>query len=148
MGADLCGHIMVGPKKISQEAVDRAIRIAESLTTECMKAIKENKPVAADTGSYYYYDTPSHGRIDTHIAEEIADLSPSSIEGYIRAFVNIWNTEDSRDLMARMMPGSNDKKIVVCGDRTWGDGPQEESTWWYANLIGDKLGVFGELGIE
>ena len=69
---------------------------------------------------------------------------PSSV---VTDFAVMWNDGGYRDQMGRCVPGDPTRRIVVVGERTWGDGPEEGSAWQLAEAM-DHLGLFEVLGIE
>ena len=74
-------------------------------------------------------------------------MAPGPEAGVVTDFAAMWNDGGYRDRMERGVPRDPTRKIVVVGERTWGDGPEEGSAWYLAEAA-DRLGLFELLGIE
>jgi hypothetical protein len=155
MGADLCGYIFVGPYKIDPKKYARAKKELEILAhnarvvKEALKAKGKDDEVSIDD-----FPKSMHG-----LAAEIADNNGEDWDGVAGAiaaavetldeFVRLWEDEGYRDMMSRStpFPGKRWAKILVSGERTWGDGPDHDSAWGISDRA-SRLGIPGLLGID
>jgi hypothetical protein len=139
MGADLCGYILVGPGTLDRERVDRALARVERLQRQADTEETDREPLRGVVRRACDEFFPGADLFLSWL-EDI----PSSV---VTDFAAMWNDGGYRDRMERSVPGDPTRKIVVVGERTWGDGPDEESAWYLAEAV-DRLGLFDLLGIE
>lgn len=141
MGADLCGHIMVGPRKLDPAKVKKAREFMAKLVVQAKqkRSGKELKSVLADK---YAVEQLSDG--SENVGDAIAAIS--RLDGIVDDFLQVWECQ-YRDQMARDLPGKKGWQIVVAGERTWGDGPEIGSAWYVCDRI-VQLGLYGKLGLK
>lgn len=137
MGADLCGYIMFGPKKITAKAKKEAVKFA----AELVKKGDKKRGVLTKQGPRRYIT------IQLGSGEEDVFSDLDEIKGLINDFVKMWNEGGYRDMMERALPDSKDEKVLVCGERTWGDGPDSDSAWGLSDRVAG-LGLLPVLGIR
>jgi hypothetical protein len=139
MGADLCGYILIGPKTLERDRVDMAIGRVERLQQQADDEETDREPLR---GAVRRACDEFFPEMDLFLSW-LADV-PSSV---VTNFAAMWNDGGYRDRMERGVPGDPTRKIVVVGERTWGDGPEEGSAWYLAETV-DQLGLFELLGVE
>lgn len=122
MGADLCGYIMIGPMKLDPVAIKETIKEVANMLDLIKKAEAGDKQAVSTLTETYGVDA----RLTELEAGNLDVLNPQTL---VEEFVQMWEHEPYRDMMSRMLPGEKDKKIVVCGERTHGDGPDPDSAW-------------------
>jgi len=139
MGADLCGYILVGPETLERERVDIALVRVERLQQQADAGETEREPLRDvlkhACGAYF------SGPVD--FLAWLEDIPASTVTD----FAAMWSEGGYRDQMGRDLPGDPTKRIVVVGESTYGDGPEEASAWWLAHAM-DYLALFPVLGIE
>ena len=145
MGVDLIVHILVGPNKITNK---RSIERAVKQVKKCVDAAKmanrllstnREEDIDKDPRKEWLlfllreeqYSSYSEARV---CIEAIALSKPKIV---VKEFVTWWNRCGSRDTLWRQLPHDKKKKIVVCGESTYGDTPDGEGfrivreSWWY-----------------
>jgi hypothetical protein len=170
MGADLCGHVLIGPRELDQGAVDAAVEhvktcldqqaelrkiITEASTSDeaydeaCVKvcSMLEQAPFRRCFGSVM-----EEFQIDAiDEALEMDFLGGKAPEVFVAGFVGAW-AHKCRDSMGRSYEDprtheiDTDFQIFVAGERTWGNGPEKDSAWWYCEVAA-QFGLFDLLGI-
>jgi len=143
MGADLCGYILIGPKKLSKSKIREAKRqlrhmivLARNLQRD---AIINSDVISKTFPRVDLYTLNEHGEAD--ILSVIAETEMELLNDFVR----LWNHGGSwRDYMCRE---HKDLRILVVGERTYGDGPQEGSAWWMVEQL-TVLGLLDILGIK
>ena len=161
MGSDLCGYIVVGPVKITVEKITEATNLLTLLKQKATAALAKpiNKEamsdflllmgksrVKADAAAKRYIEL--RARFDQDEDGEQAEwLSQCAPEQFINEFVAAWDGSGWRDQMSRLMPGDDKRQILVAGERTCGDGPEEPGMWFSCQKL-DQLGLLGVLGLE
>jgi hypothetical protein len=139
MGADLCGYVLVGPRRLTRRKVRAAIARLGRLRRQAEAGQTDQEPLHSVAR-----------RANDELGLDVEDCLSASSDSPSRAladFVAMWNDGGYRDQMVRSLPGDRRRKIVVVGERTWGDGPQEGSAWYLAETV-DRLGLFEILGLE
>jgi len=139
MGADLCGYVMIGPETLDRGRVDLALARVERLGQQAEAGEMDDEPLrgVVRRACDEFFPEPDM------FLSWLSDIPP----GVVADFAAMWNDGGYRDRMERGVPGDPTRKIVVVGERTWGDGPEEGSAWWLAEAA-DRLGLFELLGIE
>jgi hypothetical protein len=142
MGANLCGFILCGPRKIAPDKIEAAIKHVEE-TLKLLKVLVDGEPHAKETEELEKRLPCFDPRYpDAHSA--YADEDPKVL---VFNFVDMWENEPYRDMMSCYFPGDRDKKIIACGERTWGDGPEPDSAWGITEKA-ELLDIPQMLGIE
>lgn len=139
MGADLCGYILVGPETLDRKRVDVALARVERLQQQAEAEEADQEPLR---GAVQRACDDFFPEADLFLSW-LADVPPSVVTD----FAAMWNDGGYRDRMERGVPGDPARKIVVAGERTWGDGPDDDSAWGLASTM-DQLGLLELLGIE
>ena len=166
MGADLCGYVLIGPRELDQGSVDAAV---EHIKTCLDQQAELNKIIETAKGSDEAYDKvcsmleqgPFRRYFGSVMEEFQIDALDEALETdflggklpevFISGFVGAW-AHECRDSMGRSYEDPRthetdpDFQIFAAGERTWGDGPQEDSAWWYCDVAA-KFGLFDLLGI-
>ena len=138
MGADLCGYVLVGPKKLKASA--KAVRLCEKVAAKLTAAAEAANEKKTEIALGDFWNEFSH--YPDELLEMLRLLPPHQL---IDDFVRFWNRDDiPRDSMAKSY---KDRRIVVAGERTWGDGPAEGSAW-YLCQVASLCGLFEVFGIE
>jgi hypothetical protein len=176
VGADLCGHIMVGPHRLNRAAIKRTeetfLRI-QTILKPALEALREKAEVLRTK-----QEDVTLGMLQQTVGEkkskELAELlgAPTPTKAYITLwadgacpvlesferlvsldihelltdFVCMWEGAFHRDRMSRYTPDRR-QQIVAVGERTWGSGPEEGSAWWLANQMTD-FNLLAPLGIR
>lgn len=152
MGADLCGYILVGPRKLNKKKVAAAIEHLK----ETIKLAKQAHDLSLDNSVPVNQiillkqrlsrvgPQASNGEV-LEEAEEVLDVDPLTT---VSEFQNMWDNAPYRDMMTRSLPGDKKRKILVCGERTWGDGPDPDSAWGITDAVDRFTELFEMLGIE
>lgn len=151
MGADLCGYIYVGPSEFTDKQWARAharILFLQHTAQEILNTLDTGEEINPEVHAYQqlYEVGEAQGMDDLlEIAGWVQGLDADDIMGGI---ASMWYAQ-FRDVMKRPLDelDRHGKWIVVTGDRTWGDGPEPGSGWWYASLL-TTLGLEPLLGIE
>jgi hypothetical protein len=155
MGADLCGYILIGPMKLDRKKVKAAIKEL----TETIKILK----TAFETKEDFGFSCERRGQAVKALKKRLPSLDPKAtymdlVNDYeqladmdpkktVMDFVAMWEKGGYRDMMDRRFPGDDKRKILVCGERTWGDGPEPDSAWGITMTVG-LMDLFDILGIE
>jgi hypothetical protein len=154
MGADLCGYILIGPMKLNKTKVKTAVKYAEETIALAKKASTNERSMfpsneRLDSVSVVRKRLPriDPDSTDLDVLEECEEIADFDAKTAVKDFEEMWNKESYRDMMSRRLPGDNKKKIVACGERTWGDGPEEDSAWGVTDAV-SRLGLLERLGIE
>jgi hypothetical protein len=130
---------MVGPMKLDRAAIDIAYVETAILFEVIKKALEGDKEACQEMTKY---------DIDLRLVDlYLGNINNVNATHLVSSFVNMWNNEYHRDMMSRTLPGDNTKKIVVCGERTCGDGPEDDSAWGVTKKA-MFLGIPELLGIE
>ena len=139
MGADLCGYVMVGPETLERERVNAALVRIERLQQQAEAEEMDREPLrgVVRRACEEYFSEPAF------FLSWLSDIPSCTVAD----FAAMWNDGGCRDRMERDVPHDPTRKIVVVGERTWGDGPEEGSAWWLAEAM-DRLGLLEVLGIE
>jgi hypothetical protein len=159
MGADLIGHILVGPKTITVKRKGESKKFFTQLVARANELMKdENWDIDTFLGDmalariYRHFIKGDKSQFDTFCSQlcELIDRRDSLpyddptgdvINKLIDKWVDWWNKPQGRDTMYREW-GS--KKIVVCGGTSYGDSPSDEFDE-ISDLI--ALGVLDVLGV-
>jgi len=164
MGADLAGHICVGPREPSAETItkarEHAIRVLAQVEEARALIKKEGTTVVTrviENSQHFSELVAAAQRVDCD--NDLVDFIESSIIGqygpdeFVTEFLNMWeHREKYRDVMSRdfIDPQSgvvdSDFQILVVGERSWGDGPCKGTAWWLCKHA-DWLGIMDILGI-
>jgi hypothetical protein len=133
MGADLVIFIVIGPQVLLNSKRYEAIAVAQK-SIECFRPNMENSDsLDSDIDSYW---------------ERVSDpnAGPISAEAFVDIFYSMWNNQEGRDVMSRMIEmydeyGNRFERIIlVAGNQTWGDEPDG---YGYSCLaLASMLGLF------
>lgn len=142
MGADLCGYVLVGPSKLDKKKVEYAKKQMKKLKSFLEQLSPE--PTAKEISDLL------KGKVDNRVVSLLSSYVEDFGEGVpdpdvINDFVDLWTSGGYRDMMSR--PFKENLQIVVAGEMTWGDGPEEGSAWHVCEQAA-RLGLFELLGIE
>lgn len=150
MGADLCGYILVGPKKLSAASIKKATQHAKAVqaaASEMLKKVADGlDPFKALEKDGVLTEILESMNMDDVPNEGLAQITEVNTNDIVDAAVDAWGG-GHRDWMDRELPGSRTHKIGVCGNMTWGDGPEEGSAW-HAMDVACRWGVLDALGIK
>jgi hypothetical protein len=141
MGADLCGFILVGPMELDAKKVEEAKAWFDRLKDQ---AENENDDEAPDLKALLANEWAVEA-IGGGDQEGAIEAILGYDENFVAQLCDFWTAGGYRDAMARELDGN--RKIVVAGERTYGDGPEPGSAWWLCGQA-DALGLLERLGIE
>lgn len=167
MGADLCVYILVGPNELSDDAVNNALSTyklraeavnaaqtrvnnSESVLDEhidmigkAFAGVKSGKDAKAFS-TLMIGDDP--GDLITYQLSELVccDIIKSNPDVDPVETIRWWDQARARDAASR--PFGKDRKIVVAGERTWGDSPEGIGFRWCKFV--DEWGLSKILGLE
>ena len=161
MGAALIGHICVGPKEPSAENVSKAREHAKCVLAQFEQATalieKEGEDAVADVIEKRFPEIVKVAKQAGY--DDLVDFVGLQVTGqygpdeFVTECLNMWeHREPYRDVMSRdfIDPQSGvvdpDYQILVAGERSWGDGPYENSGWWLCERAA-WLGIMDILGI-
>lgn len=160
MGADLVVHIVKGPAKITNSVANRAARHACQVVQFAQKVNgllgllntrtltdKEGALLAGALEDPRLKDFAESEQIDriTDASSYLNDIATSDPAREVDRFVEWWNTCGVRDTSWVFDPDNMKKKIVVCGDTTWGDEPSGDGyallsrAYWFG--IPQRVGI-------
>ena len=161
MGADLVGHICVGPKEPSAESVKKAREhvakvlaqfeearafIKKAGDDDVADAIEKRFPAVVEVAKQAGFD-------DIVVFTEMDIAGTYTADEFVIEFLNMWDGRDLyRDVMSRCFIDpqngavDRDYQILVAGERTWGDDPDPDSGWWFCEHA-SWLGIMEILGI-
>jgi hypothetical protein len=124
MGSELCGYIMCGPRKLDPAKIEAAIEETAELLVLINKVLNDevNDEAMKELQKIIHVDP-----LDAIL--ELDKFRHANAKVLVYSFVRVWECEPYTDVMSRSFPGDDTKKIVVCGDSTYGDGPEEDSAW-------------------
>ena len=146
MGADLCGYILVGPKKLEKKKVKAVKQRFSSMkiTAQKMQADRDWNSVAKLHKAFPEIDLDRSDVFGCEPAEAIEHLANMEVNLVVE-FVELWEHGGSwRDYMSRLF---KDRLILVVGERSFGDGPETGSAWWMVDQL-EALGLLDGLGIK
>jgi hypothetical protein len=130
---------MVGPKKLDRASLNIAYVEATILFETIKKALGGDKEARQEMTKY---------DVDLRLVDlHLGNINHTNATLLVSSFVNMWDNEPHRDMMSRTLPGDDTKKIIVCGERTCGDGPEDDSAWGVTKKA-MFLGIPELLGIE
>lgn len=144
MGADLCGYIMCGPENLDKKKVEKAKKWLAKVVAQAKANDKEGAELKSLLEREGVIEQLSGGSEDVALVLALAAIA--GMGTLLNDFLRVWDG-DFRDQMARDMPFKKGWQIVVAGERTWGDGPDEESAWGISERA-STMGLFDMLGIE
>ena len=142
MGGELCGYILVGPEDLdlgniakAKEEVARIKILARTSVANSDRLTKKETKELDDL-------------LELFNTGDVKDLLEEYLEAFeVQTFVDAYNN-DYRYAMSRSWKFEDtQKRIFVCGEVTWGDGPTPNSAWWITQ-IANHLGLFEILGLE
>jgi hypothetical protein len=167
MGADLIVFIAKGPQKFSKRSLMRAARHAKQLRkkanklyemTEELEALSEGSRERADLAlkidKFFTNQAFSGIRCQTGLdgVDALKDAgylvemaSEIIIEKLVSDFSEWWESCNAPDTSSRTDPDDKRRKIVVCGELSWGDSPDGygyklmDKAYWFE--IPEMLGV-------
>lgn len=143
MGKAFVGHILVGPETIAESQIAPVLEAAKNIR-DGVKAL-----IAREEFSREHPDFKEGGRLfavrwrDFEDYDWIAECSDKEIEEFLYEFVRTWNEQPYTDMVSRL---HNGKKILVCGDWSWGDTP--EGGGYDSINQADMFGILDLFGIE
>ena len=172
MGADLCGVIMVGPRDFDPEDIKKAVayvnhlcRLHDETVTRLESAYEtgHNDEVLAEIEVELEEGNRLQELDEMMSATQFDDIVeflereplPNGCEDgsdFVALFIKMWNGL-YRDSMMRPVVDprtgevDQDFRIFVAGERTWGDGPDDDSAWGVCTKA-TELGILDILGIH
>lgn len=135
MGADLIVFLSKGPRKFTKRSIEKATKRAKDLQS---KARKLKTLVDRENWEEHLeeirklFNTPDFSSlqqqkgIDAESLRDydyLDDLIKENVPKLIKEYVDWWYSCSGRDTAGRSDPDDKNKKIVVCGDMSWGDAP-------------------------
>jgi hypothetical protein len=167
MGADLIVFILKGPTKITKASIKKAERRATEIILFASKvyeairtrdeALNGNGRALNDEERELFRTALNNPLLAGFNAQEqhssteecedmFEKMAASTAKDEVEKFVEWWESPIGRDTSFRQDPDDKRKQIVVCGDSTWGDGPNGgegydlvNEAYWYD--IPQNLGV-------
>lgn len=136
MGADLIVFIAKGPNKFQKRTVERATRHAKRVQEHSKKLValmdKENadEQMVKDQIDELFKNELLNGLKGQRMSDtpDEADdylrvMAGTDTKEFVEEFVDWWRSCSGRDTAGRSDPDNKNKKIVVCGEMSWGDTP-------------------------
>lgn len=164
MGADLICFIAKGPRKFSKRTIQRAVRHAKQLQKKANELydLMEEIEAADDTKKTGFvekaeklYDNRAFSGVRCQVGLDdlnqfhedgyLCTMTEEDVEKRVKDFVQWWYTCEGRDTAGRQDPDNPKKKIVVCGEMSWGDKPDGygygmmDRAYWFE--IPESLGI-------
>ena len=142
MGADMIGHIVIGPVEISPENIKKAAKklfnFKKNGLVHCVNCGYEITP---DTMDMKDDSCNNCGEpfLNPFGIETIGDA-----EEIVKDLIHDW-PPDFRDCCSRMYPQNNDMIIIFAGDMSWGDSPDGSGYHLLERII--NSGIYEELGL-
>ena len=141
MGADLCAFIQIGPDQVTDE--DKVLAAIEHAREVCDIAREVVAELDSSDADLDEQDLPDElGHIAN--ASDVFQIVDIDCEKTVRDFVEFWNTCQARDTTFRYHTAGT--KIVVSGERTWGDEP--DGVGYQRIKMAHLLGFLSVLGID
>lgn len=153
MGADLITYLLKGPAKITQAKRKAALKaidiflaagadlvsaydtiklferkdkgweeITEKDLKRCETVIEELTNTRGSVLADFCEDHGEH--LDTIVDSFRDDMESFNPEEFVDEFISWWEKGGGRDTNSRPDPDDMKKRIVVCGDMSWGDAPE------------------------
>jgi Sec-independent protein translocase protein TatA len=145
MGMDLIVHILIGPTKITNKRdIARAVKQvkkcvdAASMAEDFLTEGREEE-IDKDPKKEWLLFVLKEEQYDSYqeagtCIESMANSDPKQV---VQEFVDWWNSDGARDTVSRQFPNDRKKKIVVCGESSYGGTPEGDGfrivreSWWY-----------------
>jgi hypothetical protein len=125
MGADLIGHMCVGPRRIARTrtraAVKRAWEVFQALRRWHGATDGEDPPKGLEFLALCGIDEPWQLESLDFGKTGLNGVTKAHIGDLVGRIVSFWNDPDARDTVWRDI--SKMERVVFCGDSTWGDEP-------------------------
>lgn len=121
MGAEQIGYLLIGPKELSEEAIEKAhkrdFEVANLITAywRQLEDEEQNNTTLPSLLSHLYsaFDHPCE-------LERWEDMDVESVRKIVDDFVSFWHDPQYRDTHYRYFA---DQQILFAGGMSWGDEP-------------------------
>jgi len=154
MGADLCGFLLKGPAKLHRVKIRQAKKLYTELrmhlggSTEKFKEFLVQWGKATSSSAARCYVTLGIGpKSEADELEEVREKVKQMPPKLVDRFVDMWANGDYRDMVRRDDPDDKSQQLLFVGERTCGDGPDDDSAWGLAALM-DDLGLLTVSGVR
>jgi hypothetical protein len=119
MGADLIGHLMVGPAKLDSSKREEAIkRVVDNMTWAF--AHKDDKDLSESD------EWKLEAINNEWIMDEETEPNPEYAEELVDGLLDLWPFEGRRTTVIRQDPYNQDRLILFTGEMSWGDSPDTD----------------------